>query len=837
MAAQNYPNLATQDRKYSDLPVVSLFRQVDKVDQVMGMMREHDYGVFARSAPFVDELLTDDRIYGCSEQRMAALRGCPLEFLPASEKRKAQKVADELGGVDRQSGMWREIISPDTQTEIIRWGLFCGIGLGQIIKRRAARSSTPYVRTWHPQWVRWDYTIRRFVVQTLQGIKVLPRPDEEPNGDGEWLVYCPFGVEYGWRRSLMRPLALKYLSRNWTERDWDRFNELRAMGIVKALFPGNSEPADRQDFLRSIAARGGEAVVGCPQSVDPNLPNAKYDVQFAETGAEGTGWQSYKARMDSLNVDIAVLILGQDSTTEAKPVGVGGSGTANSHTKVALDKTLMDAEFGPAVRAQVLTYWASDNFGDPDLAPWPTFDVMPPEDEVQEATALGLIGDAITKLTLASDRIDVDAILESAGVPLISEEEAAARAAENDNGGGMDGGMGGAMGGGGTNPAGGSGGAAGGSEDGDGGDAGGDAAVFQVGDRVQVKPGSEHMPEHKGVPGTVKIVQDGAYGILFDGIAGVHKWYRGDELESASAKAAKAALSRLERYGSVEDDQLAFIEGVLGAPAVERALETYRARKMAAKNQAAGVVKRRVFAGFPIAVENAAGSIRLWQGPDGQQGSTKMKVDYGFIEGYLGGDGEELDVYVGPDEDAQEVYVVHQLRAPQYKRWDEDKVFIGFASAQDAKDCFLAHRNEPRAFGGMLTHPRAMFAAKLRARDPKSTSKIRAAQDLQRALMVLAERAGKPRAVALSRTVAGKKRAARYEELIIARSTALASRAMSPNLVIMQQEVKACSSPLDLKKRLLRRFPEMDLGALAEVVRRANVLSRLHGMASALEET
>jgi hypothetical protein len=777
VAAQNYPNLATQDRKYSDLPVVSLFRQVDKVDQVMGMMREHDYGVFARSAPFVDELLTDDRIYGCSEQRMAALRGCPLEFLPASEKRKAQKVADELGGVDRQSGMWREIISPDTQTEIIRWGLFCGIGLGQIIKRRTARSSTPYVRTWHPQWVRWDYTIRRFVVQTLQGIKVLPRPDEEPNGDGEWLVYCPFGVEYGWRRSLMRPLALKYLSRNWTERDWDRFNELRAMGIVKALFPGNSEPADRQDFLRSIAARGGEAVVGCPQSVDPNLPNAKYDVEFAETGAEGTGWQSYKARMDSLNVDIAVLILGQDSTTEAKPVGVGGSGTANSHTKVALDKTLMDAEFGPAVRAQVLTYWASDNFGDPELAPWPTFDVMPPEDEVQEATALGLIGDAITKLTLASDRIDVDAILESAGVPLISEEEAAARAAENDNGDGFPGGAAPAGGTGpGDNGAGGSGGAE------------GDPAAAAAGDEP-------------------------------------------------AKKEAKAALSRLERLGSVEEDQLAFIEGVLGAPAVERALETYRARKMAAKNQAAGVVKRRVFAGFPIAVENEAGSIRLWQDTDGEKGSTKMKVDYGFIEGYLGGDGEELDVYVGPDEDAQEVYTVHQLRAPQYKRWDEDKVFIGFASAQDAKDCFLAHRNEPRAFGGMTTHPRAMFAAKLRARDPRSTSKIRAAQDLQRALMVLADRAGKPRAVALSRTVAGKKRAARYEELIIARSTVLASRAMSPNLVIMQQEVKACSSPLDLKKRLLRRFPEMDLGALAEVVRRANVLSRLHGMASALEET
>ena len=56
-----------------------------------------------------------------------------------------------------------------------------------------------------------------------------------------------------------------------------------------------------------------------------------------------------------------------------------------------------------------------------------------------------------------------------------------------------------------------------------------DTAVA-VGDRVTVKPGKEHMPEHKGKQGTVKIANGKAVGILFDGDMKIHKWYSPEEL-------------------------------------------------------------------------------------------------------------------------------------------------------------------------------------------------------------------------------------------------------------------------------------------------------------------
>jgi phage-related protein (TIGR01555 family) len=62
----------------------------------------------------------------------------------------------------------------------------------------------------------------------------------------------------------------------------------------------------------------------------------------------------------------------------------------------------------------------------------------------------------------------------------------------------------------------------------------GEASQFAIGASVTVNPGKEHMPEHKGVPGVVKVVEGDTYGVLFDGIPGVHRWYTGDELQAAT---------------------------------------------------------------------------------------------------------------------------------------------------------------------------------------------------------------------------------------------------------------------------------------------------------------
>lgn len=140
-------------------------------------------------------------------------------------------------------------------------------------------------------------------------------------------------------------------------------------------------------------------------------------------------------------------------------------------------------------------------------------------------------------------------------------------------------------------------------------------------------------------------------------------------------------------------------------------------------------MQRRSFAGFDVVVESPQGSMRQWRDrASGQQGETRMLWDYGYLDGHMGVDGDEVDCYLGPDENAGFVYVVHQLAAPEYTAHDEDKCFLGFASEADARAAYLGHRSDgDRAYGGMTAIPLDRFRAKLARRT--GAGKIRHAQD------------------------------------------------------------------------------------------------------------
>lgn len=122
----------------------------------------------------------------------------------------------------------------------------------------------------------------------------------------------------------------------------------------------------------------------------------------------------------------------------------------------------------------------------------------------------------------------------------------------------------------------------------------------------------------------------------------------------------------------------------------------------------------RDFAGMRVGVENPAGTDRAW-GPDarGRTGVTRMTCDYGRVEGTSGADGDCVDCYLGPDEDAPFVHVVHQLD-PETGVYDEDKAMIGWRSADAAQAAYLAHRDDDgRAYGGMSQVPLAKFREKV----------------------------------------------------------------------------------------------------------------------------
>ena len=124
----------------------------------------------------------------------------------------------------------------------------------------------------------------------------------------------------------------------------------------------------------------------------------------------------------------------------------------------------------------------------------------------------------------------------------------------------------------------------------------------------------------------------------------------------------------------------------------------------AAKESQYKLSKRMKFRGLDISIETDEGEVRHWtDSSTGDKGKTKMHVPYGYIRRTAGADGDHVDVFVGPYETADNVYVIHQRKAPDFKAYDEDKCMLGFNSAEEAKAAYKNHYSDDRFFGSMTT--------------------------------------------------------------------------------------------------------------------------------------
>ncbi|MCO7216893.1 hypothetical protein [Halomonas sp. OfavH-34-E] len=92
--------------------------------------------------------------------------------------------------------------------------------------------------------------------------------------------------------------------------------------------------------------------------------------------------------------------------------------------------------------------------------------------------------------------------------------------------------------------------------------------------------------------------------------------------------------------------------------------------------------------GLTVAIENPKGSERSGTTQDGEAWSVSMANDYGYIKGTKGADGDEVDVFIGPDLESERVFVINQV--DKDGELDEHKVMLGFATREDAEQGYLS---------------------------------------------------------------------------------------------------------------------------------------------------
>jgi phage-related protein (TIGR01555 family) len=98
-----------------------------------------------------------------------------------------------------------------------------------------------------------------------------------------------------------------------------------------------------------------------------------------------------------------------------------------------------------------------------------------------------------------------------------------------------------------------------------------------------------------------------------------------------------------------------------------------------------------LFAGFPVIIEYRRGEVRNAGSSDG----AVMSADYGYFPGTTGIDGDSVDVFLGPNERSDLVFIINQ-RDPDDGEFVQHKCFLGFDKSSEVVDTFNSFYNDGR---------------------------------------------------------------------------------------------------------------------------------------------
>jgi phage gp29-like protein len=393
-------------KPFRQMPISSI-GSWDGARVIDAIIDEVEIGHFFNGSLLVDQVLRDDRLRGVLSTRVGGLLGRDFYLKPAKDTARGRKIAEEI-----EEG-WETMFPAEAVSELLTWGILLGVGLAQIVAERVNGELVTSLEAWHPQALRYDDYKGAYFVRDAEGqeIEIVP-------GNGQWVLYTPFGFRNPGRRGLLRSVAHLYLERRWAHRDRARYSEVHGQPMRVGILPASASDSDKEDMEESLSLLGAEAVVVVKQGTEGN----KGDVKLVE--ASGRSQDLFEGEIAQLDRAIAVLLLGQSQSTDGQ-AGLGANAQAGE--PVRLDVMRQDASsLASTLKTQALEPYCAFAYGDAAMAPYPCWEVDPPEDKAAKATELSTLVTALAAAKAAGLPLDERAILEEHGVPMISEEEQSA---------------------------------------------------------------------------------------------------------------------------------------------------------------------------------------------------------------------------------------------------------------------------------------------------------------------------------------------------------------------------------------------------------------------------
>lgn len=378
-------------------------------ERILSALDAHERGDFSRSAHLADAFGRDDRITACMTTRVQAITGrhgadFSIEPSERGSKTRAKMLARDV------EAWWYDAVPERTLKQIQRVVTFIGVSISRIEWTPKDGKWIPDITPWPMESAYWDETKLCWILSAQEG------QIEVRKGDPNWLIVAASN-DRPWMDGMVRCLALPFLLRTFSARDWARFCERHGLPIIAIEEPSDAGDEDKKTFADSMRRMGREGVLRLPQQTDMNGGKGNgFKVDFIEP--KDTAWQSFEAFRKDLSASIAIAILGQNLTTEVQ----GGSLAASkTHNQVRLeyrdsDVELLTTELHDGL---IVPYVAFHSPNDIDAAPWPHWNTNEAEDKNEIVKVATQTAGAIEAFKNAGLRVDLVKFIESVGIPML----------------------------------------------------------------------------------------------------------------------------------------------------------------------------------------------------------------------------------------------------------------------------------------------------------------------------------------------------------------------------------------------------------------------------------
>lgn len=297
--------------------------------------------------------------------------GLPLTFQGDPEQVAA------LTDTENTLGDYGAMFPEGDASKVFKSGIISGLGLGQMIEpdgiRPVGTRHVPRMRAWDIRWLRQQPYDRTWHLMTQTGeIEIHP-------GDGEWVLFTPYGEVDPWEDAPWKYLTLAFTLARDAIFDRGRHSQVLApVRVMRATKPTTKE--ERRKGLAKLEKMARDNYFMLPEQW-------LYEV----VGQSGQFTDVYAKIVEWARQEVEIGLTGTVVTTE----GNQGFSEGSLHFRGARERAAFFARaWLRTCREQSLVWWSAENYASRN-PPVGHYQVEPPEDLLARAESLDAYGKSL----------------------------------------------------------------------------------------------------------------------------------------------------------------------------------------------------------------------------------------------------------------------------------------------------------------------------------------------------------------------------------------------------------------------------------------------------------